>query len=233
MQQAGEAEVVGVVAGALDEARVFLALETLTDPLSIGLVSFAVRFSVGGHGSPRAGGHPLGSLAGRIFHSVHDVLVAGAATQITAERFAYFAFRRSARTLQKIVGAHDHAGRAVSALQAVFFPEAFLKRVEIVFGCEAFNRGHGALVGLNRKHRARLYRFAVEQHSAGAADGSFATDVSAGQAGDIAQKMHEQQTRLDLGAVLNTVNFYGDIFLHRDPAVRLEFIGRDLRGAKR
>lgn len=115
----------------------------------------------------------------------------------------------------------------------MFLPEAFLNGMKIFFRGETFDGCDGTLANLNGEHRARLHGFAVQQDGTGAADRGFAADMSSGESGDIAEKMHEEKSRLNFGAVFDTINLYGDSFFHRDPAVRLEFIRRDLRGGER
>jgi len=54
-------------------------------------------------------------------------------------------------------------------LQSVFFPEAFLHRMELAVVDEPFDRDDLGAVRLHREHRARLDRVAVNQHRARAA----------------------------------------------------------------
>src|SRR5437773_1097263 len=58
---------------------------------------------------------------------------------------------------------HDHSRRAVTALEAVFFPETFLKRMKLPILSHAFDRYDVCAVCLNRKYRARLYREPIGQ----------------------------------------------------------------------
>src|SRR5471032_1089028 len=75
-----------------------------------------------------------------VLNGVDDVLVAGAAAEIAGDAFANFAFGGGWVVLEQRHGRHDHAGRAVAALQAVLFPEAFLQRVQMAVRSEPFNR---------------------------------------------------------------------------------------------
>ena len=74
---------------------------------------------------------------------------------------------------------HDHSRRAVTTLEAVFFPETFLKRMKLAIFGHAFDRHNVCAVGLDRKHRARLHRESIRQDRAGAANTRFAADVRA------------------------------------------------------
>ena len=69
-------------------------------------------------------------------------------------RLANFFFGWGGVSREELVRAHDHARRAVSALQAVFFPEAFLQRMQLPVSGHAFDRDDVRTIRLDRKHRA-------------------------------------------------------------------------------
>src|SRR5262245_5017085 len=71
-------------------------------------------------------------LLRRRLHLVHDVLVAGAAAEVALEAVADLVVGRIRVRLENRARGHDHAGRAVAALEAVLLPESFLHRVELV-----------------------------------------------------------------------------------------------------
>ena len=136
--------------------------------------------------------------------------------------------------MEKIVRAQDHARRAISALKAVLLPETFLDRVEFVTSGEPFNGGHGMTIRLHGQRGAGFHGFPVQQDSASATDGSLATDVGAGKASDFAQEMHQEKAGLNLGPVLNSIDFDRDVFFHTYPVNgRLVFIRKELRGGQR
>src|SRR5947207_11078788 len=93
-------EVVGVVADALDKARVFLTLQFLAEPadiaVSLASIGFAtvtrcaVRFSITRHRSPRSRARRdrLRSPARSILHCGNDVLVSSAAAYVAIESLA-------------------------------------------------------------------------------------------------------------------------------------------------
>src|ERR671920_494434 len=68
-------------------------------------------------------------LGGRRADRLDDVVVAGAAAEIALEPLADFLFRGIRIALHEIDRAHDHAGRAKAALQAVVLAERRLHRV--------------------------------------------------------------------------------------------------------
>src|SRR3990172_10740368 len=87
---------------------------------------------------------------------LHDVLVAGAAAQVALEGFAHLRLGR-ARVLPQVgIRGHDHARRAVPALEAVVAVKGVLQRVHLPVSGHALDRGDLAAVGLGGEHRARL-----------------------------------------------------------------------------
>src|SRR3954470_4310588 len=101
------------------------------------------------------------SPAGGVLDRVDDVLVAGAAAQIAGDAFANLLLGGGGVVGEKADRRHDHARRAVAALEAVLLPEAFLHRMELAVGGEPFDGGDRAAVGLDREHRAGLDAAAV------------------------------------------------------------------------
>src|SRR5207302_8969113 len=88
---ARELEVVGVVAGTLDEARILFAFQLLAHPNRSQLRgSLTVSFAISRHDSSRSGAcrDALRHLAGGVLHGIYDVLVAGAAADIAIDGFA-------------------------------------------------------------------------------------------------------------------------------------------------
>src|SRR5262249_61978218 len=63
-----------------------------------------------------------------VLNGVDDVLVAGAATEITGEALPDLTLRRRRRVLEQRHRRHDHPRRAEAALQAVLLPEPPLHR---------------------------------------------------------------------------------------------------------
>ena len=123
--------------------------------------------------------------------------------------------------LQQVAAGHDHAGRAVAALQRVVLVEGLLHRVQrAVVGGEALDGGDLAAVGLHGEHRAALHALAVEVDGAGAAVAGVAADDGADLAELFAQVVHEQRPGLDVVGVGDAVD--GDIDLgHRASTERV------------
>src|SRR5437762_4916569 len=90
-------------------------------------------------------------------------------------------------------------------------PEGLLDRVQLTIFGHALNRRQALALGLDRKHRAALDGFAVDQDRAGAALARVAADVSAGEPQVVAEVVHEQQARLDLMLVPAAVDGCRDL----------------------
>src|SRR5689334_14079560 len=71
-------------------------------------------------------------------HGLHDVLVAGATAEVSFEAVADLVVSRVRIALEQLLRGHDHAGRAVSALEAVLIPEGFLDGMQVAVDSEAF-----------------------------------------------------------------------------------------------
>jgi Rrf2 family protein len=102
-------------------------------------------------------------------------------------------FRWAWLVLDELADRHDHARRAVAALEGVLILERLLHRVEgAVRVAEALDRGDLAAVGLGGEDGARLHRDAVQCHRAGAALGGVTADVGAGEPEAVAQEVDEE-----------------------------------------
>ena len=90
-----------------------------------------------------------------MLHGLDDILVTGATAQIAFEQFANFEFAGVGVTLGDVDCAHDHAGRAETALQAVTFFECRLHGVHGAVGLgHAFNGGDFGALRLCGEHVA-------------------------------------------------------------------------------
>ena len=109
--------------------------------------------------------------------------------------------------LHQVDGAHHHAGRAEAALQRMMLAEHRLHRVQrAVGGGQPLDRGDVRALGLQRQHRAGLYRVAVHMHDAGAALAGVAADMGAGQAEMFAQQLDEQRAAFHLDGLALAVH---------------------------
>src|SRR5215211_2531545 len=130
-----------------------------------------------------------------------DVLVARAAAQVPFQAFPYLPLRRVRILLQEADGGHDHAGRAVAALETVRLVESLLHRMPHTVLRDAPDGGDLVPVGLHRKDRARLDRLPVDVDRAGPATGRIAPRVHAPDPEVLPEMMEQQQSRFHLGHV--------------------------------
>src|SRR5687768_17588454 len=79
----------------------------------------------------------LSDLVRRVLDGIDDVLVARAAAEVAGDRLADFSLGWLRVVVEEVDRRHDHARRAVAALEAVLFPEPFLQRVKPAVGGEA------------------------------------------------------------------------------------------------
>src|SRR5229473_521179 len=135
---------------------------------------------------------------GRRLHRLDDVHVARAAAEVALEALANLVIGRVRVLLEQVGRGHDHSRGAVAALEPVLVPECLLQWMELAVLGHALDRGDVSTLGLDGEHRAALDRLAVDQDRAGAALTGVAADVGAGEAGFVADVMHEQEPRLDL-----------------------------------
>src|SRR5437660_49567 len=97
----------------------------------------------------------------------HDVLIAGAAADVTFETLANLSFSRIGVVLEQLVRGHNHARGAETALQAMLFPECILDRVQASFRGESFDRAYLAAIRLYSQYCTCFHRIAVEEYGTG------------------------------------------------------------------
>src|SRR6266566_1314029 len=130
------------------------------------------------------------SFLRRVLHSLDDMLIARAATQISFQPMPNLVARRIWIAIDDLGRSYNHPRRAVATLQSVMFPEALLHRMQLPIRGQSFDSCDVRAVGLHGAHRAGLHGLAVKQHGARAADRSLATDMRARQSQQVAQVMH-------------------------------------------
>src|SRR5215211_2562518 len=166
-------------------------------------------------------GHGLVHVLLRQLHGLHDVLVARATAEVAFETLPDLLLRRVRLLLEEAYGGHDHARRAVAALQPVRLVEGLLHRMPEPVLPDALHRRDLVPVGLHREKRARLDRLAVEQHRAGPAVSGVAARMHTSDPQVLPEVVDEQEPRLYLGHVRLS------IYRHLDPSQRSSFL--DLR----
>src|SRR5262249_60507350 len=160
---------------------------------------FANKLGNHGHRSrPRSGGLLGTQLGGGVLNCIDDVLIAGAAAEIAFECFTDLGVRRVLRALEQFGRGHDHARRAVAALEAMLFPETFLQGMQPALGTQTFNGGEVRALGLNRENRAGLHGPAVQMNRAGTAQRGLTPDMGAGQTYEGPYVTHQYGARIDI-----------------------------------
>src|SRR5207247_8112489 len=142
-----------------------------------------------------------------------DVLIAGAAAEIAFDAVADLGVGGRRVALQQLFRSHDHAGRAEAALQAMLIPESLLHVVQMAIGGEALDGEEAAAVGLHGEHGAGFDGLAVHLDGAGAADGSLAADMGAGESDHLPKVVDEKQAGLHFVLVALAVDGEADLFL--------------------
>ena len=149
-----------------------------------------------------------------------DVLVSRAAAQIARHAMAHFFGRGVGVVLQKAVGAHQHAGGAKTALQAVLFVERVLNGVQHAATGQALDGFHVAALALHGEVRAGLHRLAINVHGAGTAVAGLAADMRAGKAHFFTQKMNQEGARFHRFFDFFAVQGQGNNFLAHGETLR-------------
>ena len=145
-------------------------------------------------------------LAGGGLHRPDDVVVAGAPAQVALEPAADLVLGRLRVVVEQVDRLHDHARRAVAALEGVTLVEGGLHRVQLAVLGEPLDGGDLLAVRLDREHVAGLHAAAAQVHGAGAAVAGVAADHGPGLAEPFAQVVDEKRARFDVVGVLRSVD---------------------------
>ena len=145
------------------------------------------------------GGERLGAgddVAGQ-FDCIENLLVAGAAADVTAEAFADLVAAGVRIGAQRRGGGHDHAGYAIAALAGAGLDEGALEDGRQRTLGQAFDGLDRGAVDLGGGHQAGLDQTAVDEHRTGAAFARAAAFLGAGQVQLVAQQIDETQMGSD------------------------------------
>jgi hypothetical protein len=126
-------------------------------------------------------------------HSFCDSLIGAAAAQVAAHAFAH-AFRIIARVtfLKQADCAHDLAGRAEAALQAIVSQKGLLHRVKSMALGYTFNRQDMGAIVTDRQRKARIDSPSVDDDRAGAALAAVAALLCSCQFQALAKKIKQR-----------------------------------------
>jgi hypothetical protein len=117
--------------------------------------------------------------------------------------FQFLAHRRLIKvvavTMNDIDRCHDHAGRAIAALQAMIVAKCRLHRVQFFAPGDALNGRHVTAVGLSDQCRAAFDGATIDVNYTCAALACVASDMSAGETEMITQQMNEERSVFKFG----------------------------------
>ena len=174
-------------------------------------------FQVSSAVSVRSGATVVELIRGRL-DRLEDVPVAGAAADVALQSLLDLGVGRMRVLAQQRGRAHQHAGRAVAALERVVVRECLLELRQLLAVGEPFDRLDARAVGLDGEQHAALDERAVDDHGARAAVARVAADVAAGQVEVVADEMDQQLARFHLALVRRAVDGDRDRAGRRDRA---------------
>jgi hypothetical protein len=163
------------------------------------------------------------------------LLAASAATQMSGTRLPHFGLRWLGFRLQERGQAHDKAGRAESALQAVFLHESELHGSKPAAGNTLHGRDLAAL-RLDGQHHAGVHRHAIEQDGARTTRRPITHFLGTGEPGVLPDGLQEGDAGLEREHALLAVDRECDGNGLRSAQflrIRLGQFGRDSVGAER
>ena len=121
------------------------------------------------------------------------------------------------RLQQERVGVHDHAGRAVAALEAAVVDERLLERMQLAVAGEALDRRDVLALDVLQRGLARSDGLAVDDHRAGAADPGAAAVLRSGELEVGAQHPEERAVLVGVEGHRPSVQPESDGSLHARP----------------
>ena len=144
---------------------------------------------------------------GGLMNRLGDVDVTGASAQVAFEAMRDVGIGGLGAGAQQAHRGHDHARRAVAALQGVALGKGFLNRMGWpAWLRQAFDAGDVRTVCLQGQHGAGLDRIAVKQDRAAAALAGVATHMGASEAELLSQDVDQQSPLVDLQAMGLTID---------------------------
>ena len=134
-------------------------------------------------------------MSTRLKSRFNDRDVSSAAADIAGKNVANSFFACVRLGCQKRVNRRQHAGRTEATLEAMVLFECRLEGRQSFLLGQAFDRRDRDVLRLDGEHQTGSHRFAVNQHSAGAADSMLASHMGASQATGISQAVSEGLAR--------------------------------------
>ena len=122
---------------------------------------------------------------------IDDLVVTGAAADITRDRFLDFLRCRRLGPIEQRFHRHYESRRAVAALHRARVDERLLHRVQFIAVGESFDRRDFRTIGIRGHGHARVDRFAVVNDGAGAALAGVAAELAAFHFESVSKKFQQ------------------------------------------
>ena len=134
-------------------------------------------------------------MTGRHQYRVDDALIAGAAAQVTGERFPDFWFLGVRMVAQEGDNGHEDSWRTESTLQRMRFVKRLLNGMELAIAAKALDGRNLMAIGLHRQHQARPDGLSIEVHRTCTADAVLTSDVGSSELQVLTQEVAQEQAR--------------------------------------
>ena len=144
-------------------------------------------------------------------HGSQDADVARAAADVAAQVILHLLRGRVRRVLEQRGDGHDHARRAVAALEGALGEKGLLHGMEAVALGEPLHGDHLAAARLVGEHGAAAHGRAAQEHGARAADLDVARALGPREPEPIAQDVEEQLLGPRAHADLAAVHAHGEL----------------------
>src|SRR5262245_12854451 len=162
------------------------------------------RFDFSGHSYLGIGASSF--LLGRLQNCVRNSHVGAATAEITSQPLAHLLEAWSWVLVEEGFAGHDKPRRAIATLLGIVIHESLLKRMQFPALRQAFHSLNVFTLSLDRKHRARVHRFAVDDHGARATRRAVTHPLGASEFQFVAQNVQERQARLDIQGLIDSVD---------------------------
>jgi len=145
--------------------------------------------------------HRAFQAGSRIQDGPNDLIVTGAAAEITGQPAADLSFSWVWVPVEQRLGCHDETWSADTALQSCMFQKFLLEHMEPFFRCDTFDCGNRFAIDFNCQDQARVYQYPIHYDVTSAAVAIVTPQLGPGEAKHVAQ--YFQQALPGLAAELD------------------------------
>src|SRR5689334_5763924 len=156
----------------------------------------------------------LGSVR-KLIDDFLDSRVGATAAEVAAQSVADLLRSRVGILVEKSFSRDDKTRRAEAALLGIIFDEGSLHGTELIAVHEPLGGRDRFVLRLDGEDRARVHRFVVYKHSAGAAGAAIADPLRTGDLKFLTQRIEQRDPRLQLRGVLLSVHRQRDVAFTR------------------